>query len=105
MRNRPHGLTRVSAKSAATGKFEAEQWVWPDPSLGPNFIRVLKSKNYMENPKLSVRRGVRVFLRRVSLSICIDKTCSTCTAQSPLQVVGSPQASSSGLLIDLAPAV
>jgi hypothetical protein len=38
MRNRPHGPTRVSAKSAANGKLEAEQRIWPDPCLDPNLF-------------------------------------------------------------------
>jgi len=38
MRNRPHGLTRVSAKSTTKGKLEAEQRIWPGPCLGPNLF-------------------------------------------------------------------
>jgi len=38
MRNRPHGLTRVSAKPTTKGKLEAEQRIWPDPRLGPNLF-------------------------------------------------------------------
>ena len=59
MRNRPHGLTRVSAKSAAKGKLEAEQWIWPDPCLDPNLF-VLQSNTTRKILILSSAR-VRMF--------------------------------------------
>ena len=54
MRNRPHGLTRVSAKSAAKGKFEAEERIWPGPCLGPNLfvLQVIRhGKSYSFRPR------------------------------------------------------
>ena len=62
MRNRPHGPTRVSAKSAANGKLEAEQRIWPDPCLDPNLFACYKVILH-ENPDPFVCRGLYVFLR------------------------------------------
>jgi hypothetical protein len=109
MRNRPHGLTRVPAKTGRNGQVRGRTMDLARSMSRPQFIRTLKSK--LHGRSQSFRPPAHYISLAMRMRHKLDKSRSTCTDQGVQQLVRrrsglfTPPASKSGLLVDLVPAV